>query len=136
MCFTYQKFHACNARVGYDTDTDTMSFVSYDTRICEVTDDLIIVGICYDRSPATRKQFSRFLRENDLPSYASIKKAEKSMLKESGAYTGEIFQVEGHNVTFSNAGRFAFNANDFYDLAKAANACMGVIDILCKIDPC
>jgi len=114
MCWIDSKFHSMQAHVSTDSDTGAIRFYSYDTLICEVSGDLIVVGNYFRCSPTTRKQFSRFLSENNLPPYLTLKSLEEGMLKESGTYTGEVFQAGDYHVTFSNAPRFfrQFNSWD------------------------
>lgn len=105
--FDWQKFHSMNASIATDSKSGEIRFYSYETLICTVCGDLLTVGNYFRCSASTRRQFSRFLRENDLPDYLTLKDLEVGMLKESGMYTGEVFDVGGYHVTFANDWRFS-----------------------------
>lgn len=67
----HERFHNCNActyRSG-----NFIVFQSYQTPIAAFDGEYLYFNEYYNCSAATRKQFSRWLRENNLPSYGWIR---------------------------------------------------------------
>lgn len=87
-----ERFHNCNACV-YNHGEYTV-FQSYQTPIAayDSFSNELIVNEYFDCSATTRKQFSRWLRENNLPSCQTI----KEFMYDSA--DGEIRNVDGFDL--------------------------------------
>ena len=96
-----ERFHNMNAWTTSLTrfeHHDTIAFVSYETPIAALTQHVfgdgytLYVSPYFDCSASTRRQFSRWLRENGLPDYHDVKRFMNNT--ESGA----IGFVDGSGV--------------------------------------
>lgn len=92
----HERFHNCNA-CTFTMGTATI-FQSYQTPIAALDTfegvRHLAVNPYYDCSPTTRKQFSRWLRENGLPSYQQV----KYVLSDAEPDTGELWEYEDSNT--------------------------------------
>ena len=102
-----ERFHTMNAGT-YTTKDGKHVFQSYLTTIAYWVDansvttgfddgeKLLVVDCMFDCSPTTSRQFSRWLRENGLPSFGRLKKRLHNMAH------GEIETIEGCQVQLVN----------------------------------
>lgn len=100
-----ERFHTMNAGT-YTTKDNKHVFQSYLTPIAYWVDansvttgfddgeKLLVVDYMFDCSPTTSRQFSRWLRENGLPSFGSLKKRLPKMA------LGEIDFIDGCCVQY------------------------------------
>lgn len=105
-----KQFHHMNAYTYTCADGSEL-FYSYETRIAEwhEKENTLYVGGCYRISNTTIRQFSRWLRENGLPSYLDVKKAANKV----SWNTGECAVIDGVNVTFLTGYPFKYQGHPY-----------------------
>lgn len=85
----HERFHNCNA-CTYRSGNYTV-FQSYNTPIAAFDGEYLYINEYYNCSATTRKQFSRWLRENDLPSYGWIRDHFESERVDGLLFDGQTF---------------------------------------------